>query len=90
MLRNLWEFDLLQAKTVALYPTIISQKTANVANSLTMNFKAENWRDPLHAFWKASNVCSLRIVAAISTTRAEFKSKNALNDAHREGIAYLS
>jgi len=46
--------------------------------------------NPLHAFKKVSNVCSLRMVAAMRTLRAGLRSKNPLNDETSAGITILS
>lgn len=48
------------------------------------------WGDPLHAFKKVWNVCSLRIVAATRTWSAGFSSKNSRIDETSAGIATWS
>lgn len=61
--RDWWEFNLLETEAVPLYPT-------KVSNQLTQHGRLDRNKaqeDPLHAFRKVSNVCSLRIVAEIST-----------------------
>jgi len=69
-----------------LYPTMVS---SNSPDAVKTGGKQDAGY-PLHAFKKASNVCSLRMVADIKTCSAPFSSNSSHRVETRRGMTLLS